>query len=73
MFHHRYECPIHLGFGWASTKKDSIVVDVGGGIGSTSMKFAKSFPHLRFVVQDRPAVVAEGIKVCPACIYTIVS
>ena len=47
-------------------EKDSLVVDVGGGIGSTTRVFAKAFPHLRFVVQDRLAVVAEGIQVCSA-------
>ena len=44
-------------------EKDSLVVDVGGGIGSTTRVFAKAFPHLRFVIQDRSAVVAEGIQV----------
>ena len=34
-----------------------MVVDVGGGIGSTSVVLARAFPHLRFVVQDRQHVV----------------
>ncbi|KIM81164.1 hypothetical protein PILCRDRAFT_8864 [Piloderma croceum F 1598] len=50
------------GLDWKSLKKDSLVVDVGGGIGSTTGVFAKAFPHLRFVIQDRSAVVAEGIQ-----------
>lgn len=40
-----------------------MVVDVGGGIGSTSMLLAHTFPHLRFVVQDRPQVADHGVTV----------
>lgn len=36
------------------------MVDVGGGIGSTSLLLAHAFPHLRFLVQDRPQVAAMG-------------
>lgn len=41
-------------------------MDVGGGIGSTSMLLARAFGDggLRFVVQDRPVVVEMGEKVC---------
>ena len=46
------------GFPWADLPKDSVVVDVGGGIGSVSVKVAEAFPHLRFVVEDRAPVVA---------------
>ena len=38
-------------------------VDVGGGIGSTAMLLAHTFPHLRFVVQDRPQVAEHGVAV----------
>ncbi|KIM86567.1 hypothetical protein PILCRDRAFT_308401 [Piloderma croceum F 1598] len=31
---------------------DCRLVDIGGGIGSTSMGLVKAFGHLRFVVQD---------------------
>lgn len=37
--------------------KESVVVDIGGGIGSTSVVLATAYPHLRFVVQDREQVV----------------
>lgn len=37
---------------------------MGGGIGSTPMLLANAFPHLRFVIQDRPPVVAMGAAVC---------
>jgi hypothetical protein len=51
------------GFDWSSLPADGIVVDVGGGIGSTSMLLAESYDHLKFVVQDREVVVAMGEKV----------
>jgi len=49
-------------YDWNSIKKDSLVVDVGGGIGSATIPLAKTFPHLRYVVQDRASVVPEGLK-----------
>ena len=59
-----------LGFDWHLLPKGSIVVDVGGGIGSTSMLLASAFSSaegglgLKFVIQDRPVVVEMGEKVC---------
>lgn len=44
-------------------REGSLIVDVGGGIGSTSMTLAKAFPHLRFCIQDRPKTVELGIAV----------
>lgn len=48
----------------------SVIVDVGGGIGSTSMLLASAFSSvedsgldLRFIIQDRPIVVGMGEKV----------
>jgi len=46
-----------------------MIVDVGGGIGSTVMLLSTAFassedgPDLNFVVQDRPVVVEMGEKV----------
>ncbi|KAF9531423.1 hypothetical protein CPB83DRAFT_809100 [Crepidotus variabilis] len=65
-------------FDWYSLPKGSIVVDVGGGIGSTSMLLASAFSSssplmqsdhgedeslgLNFVIQDRPFVCEMGEK-----------
>ena len=38
-------------------------MDVGGGVGSVSMTIAENVPHLRFVVQDRKAVVSDAVGV----------
>ncbi|KAI0056325.1 hypothetical protein BV25DRAFT_1627243 [Artomyces pyxidatus] len=38
----------------------ALVVDVGGGIGSSTMRLAERFPTLKFVVQDREAVCKLG-------------
>ncbi|EKM56175.1 uncharacterized protein PHACADRAFT_209657 [Phanerochaete carnosa HHB-10118-sp] len=48
------------GFEWASLPAGSLVVDVGGGVGNFTMALAKAHKHLRYVVQDRHAVVKEG-------------
>ncbi|KAI0341312.1 O-methyltransferase [Trametopsis cervina] len=48
------------GFDWKALPKDSVVVDVGGGVGSQTLVLAKAFDHLKFVVQDRPSVIAES-------------
>lgn len=45
---------------WASlggTSKKAVVVDVGGSRGDISIMLARSFPNLRFVVQDLPQTI----------------
>ncbi|KAF7377920.1 O-methyltransferase [Mycena sanguinolenta] len=71
-----------IGFDWASLPRGSVVVDVGGGIGSTSMLLASAYADvdaeggggLRFVIQDRPVVVEMGEKAwrakCPELLDT---
>ncbi|KAF8811230.1 hypothetical protein BYT27DRAFT_7252947 [Phlegmacium glaucopus] len=58
------------GFDWNSLPQGGIVVDVGGGIGSTSRLLASAFSStdegglgLKFIIQDRPVVVEMGDKV----------
>ncbi len=51
-----------VGFPWQDLSDRAVIVDVGGGIGSTAMLLAHTFPHLRFVVQDRPQVAEQGVK-----------
>ena len=58
-----------VGFPWHSLPQDSVVVDVGGGIGSTSLLLAHAFPHLRFLVQDRPQVATMGEAVRYPCAF----
>jgi hypothetical protein len=67
------------GLDWSALPAGSTIVDVGGGIGSQSMLLAEAFgcagggeggaggggKGLKFVVQDREAVVAMGVKVRP--------
>jgi hypothetical protein len=47
-------------YSWSSLAEDSIVVDVGGGIGSSTLELAKQYPHLKFIVQDLPETVKNG-------------
>lgn len=56
-----FEC--YLAFDWQSLPQDAIVVDVGGGIGTSALTLARTHPHLKIVVQDIPNVVEEGRKV----------
>lgn len=51
------------GFDWSSLPVGGKVIDVGGGVGTVSMELAKTQPKLKFVVQDRPPVAADGVKV----------
>ncbi|KAF7303632.1 O-methyltransferase [Mycena indigotica] len=64
-----WEAPgaVLAGFDWASLPPGSTIVDVGGGIGSTTMILASDYAGtdgdgLRFVVQDRQVVVEMGEK-----------
>lgn len=56
-----YENP--QGFPWDSITEDSMVVDVGGGLGAPAMVLARNHPHLHLIVQDREIVVVQAIEV----------
>jgi hypothetical protein len=52
-----------LGFDWNKLERGSIVVDVGGGIGTQSMVLAQNFEHLDFIVQDQPETMRDAYEV----------
>ncbi|KAJ8469560.1 hypothetical protein ONZ45_g16849 [Pleurotus djamor] len=49
-------------FDWKSLPPDSLVVDVGGGIGSAALSLATNIPAVKIVVQDLPNVVMNAKK-----------
>ncbi|KAJ6478129.1 O-methyltransferase [Mycena vitilis] len=51
---------ILLGLKWDQLPKDAVLVDVGGGVGSTSLIIAKATPNLRIVIQDRAPVIEQA-------------
>ncbi|KAF8626087.1 hypothetical protein AX15_005085 [Amanita polypyramis BW_CC] len=50
-------------YDWQSLPDNSLIVDVGGGIGSIPLVLAQSFGKLRFIIQDHPKVIEDGLKV----------
>lgn len=53
----------YLAFNWKNLSDGSIVVDVGGGLGTASLPLARDFPGIQLVVQDLPGVIAEAKQV----------
>ncbi|KAJ6568854.1 O-methyltransferase [Mycena capillaripes] len=51
---------ILAGFKWTDLPEDSVIVDVGGGVGSTALIIAKAVPHVNLVVQDRSSVIEDA-------------
>ncbi|OCH84738.1 O-methyltransferase [Obba rivulosa] len=51
------------GFEWDQLPKNSIVVDVGGGIGAMTKHLADNHKQLRYIVQDRAATIEGAVKV----------
>ncbi|KAL0952701.1 hypothetical protein HGRIS_006937 [Hohenbuehelia grisea] len=47
-------------FDWQSLPTDSVVVDIGGGIGHAMLPLVKRYPQLKIVVQDLPSVVEDA-------------
>ncbi|KAJ7609461.1 O-methyltransferase [Roridomyces roridus] len=51
---------ILIGFDWAGLPTNSVVVDVGGGVGSTALILATKLPDLKVVIQDRCSVIEDA-------------
>ncbi|KAK7042751.1 S-adenosyl-L-methionine-dependent methyltransferase [Favolaschia claudopus] len=70
---HRPESVVQA-FNWSKFAPDSLIVDVGGGVGSACLALAPRFPQFRFVIQDREEVVAQGKELwkikMPEAIYS---
>ncbi|KFY04193.1 hypothetical protein V491_09437 [Pseudogymnoascus sp. VKM F-3775] len=48
-------------FPWASLG-NSLIVDVGGGVGGFPLQLSRTYPDLRFEVQDRGPVIKQGLE-----------
>ncbi|KAJ3553407.1 hypothetical protein NM688_g3631 [Phlebia brevispora] len=59
------------GFEWSVLPPGSVIVDVGGGMGTVTMDLANRHQHLRYVVEDLPEVrmlmVCEVLVIDQAC------
>jgi hypothetical protein len=56
---------IHIvGFPWKDLAPGSLVVDVGGGVGSAVLALLGEYPQLKYAVQDLPVVIADARAVC---------
>ncbi|KAK7065068.1 O-methyltransferase [Favolaschia claudopus] len=51
---------ILAGFQWSELSRGAVVVDVGGGVGSTARVIAEAMPHIELVVQDRWSVIEDA-------------
>ncbi|CAA7266025.1 unnamed protein product [Cyclocybe aegerita] len=47
-------------FDWKSLAKGSVVVDVGGGLGTACLPVAREYPDLQIIVQDLPTVIENA-------------
>ncbi|KAJ6555654.1 S-adenosyl-L-methionine-dependent methyltransferase [Mycena vulgaris] len=45
---------------WSSVPGNSVVVDVGGGVGNSCLTLVSKFPSLKFVVQDLTGVIEQA-------------
>ncbi len=48
---------------WKSLPPNSVIVDVGGGVGKVTYELYKVFSHLKYIVQDLPPVIKVAKKV----------
>jgi len=52
-----------IAYNWSGLAAGSLVVDVGGGVGTSCLTLAAKFPELKFVVQDQEKVIEQGKEV----------
>ncbi|KAG5641680.1 hypothetical protein DXG03_004444 [Asterophora parasitica] len=50
-------------YDWKDLSAGSVVVDVGGGVGTSSLVLAREFPDFEFVIQDLSVVIEDAQKV----------
>ncbi|KZO93896.1 S-adenosyl-L-methionine-dependent methyltransferase [Calocera viscosa TUFC12733] len=50
------------GFDFKSLTENDLIVDVGGGVGNAVLPIAQANPSVRIIVQDRAAVIEDGIQ-----------
>ncbi|KZT30015.1 S-adenosyl-L-methionine-dependent methyltransferase [Neolentinus lepideus HHB14362 ss-1] len=50
------------GFDWKTLPEEGVIVDVGAGIGVSSVALAKALPAMKFVIQDRPKVLEQAVQ-----------
>lgn len=62
------------GYDWARLDHEgATVVDIGGGHGAVSIAIANSMEKIRFIVQDLPVTISQGVKLLPKTLSSRVS
>lgn len=62
------------GYDWARLDHEgATVVDIGGGHGAVSIAIANSMEKIRFIVQDLPVTISQGVKLLPKTLSCRVS
>ena len=54
---------------WGSLPEGSKVVDVGGGVGTSSLRIARAFSNVKCIIQDFPEVCGQAKSVRYFLIY----
>lgn len=54
---------VKQGFDWTTLRAGDIVVDVGSGVGATSLVLAKAHPQINIILQDEQPILDEAMRV----------
>jgi len=54
---------LQIAFEWKELADGAVVVDVGGGVGTSAIPIAREFPNLKVIVQDLPSVIQDAQEV----------